>query len=298
MRKKLFIALLLLIFVFSFYQIRKSPLSPWNGRSRLSLALTAEPSVVASLEPGKNLIILQLPENLYFDLPHGFGQYPLGSVYELGELEGRGGELLREAMENYLGIPVEGWAKISNNHQCEMPNCLLLLLQGRGETNLNKLDLLRLWWEMKKLRADKVKVINLQETNILTEKSLHDGSLILETEFFRLDELVKKYFPDSQIKKEGIRIGVLNATDHLGLANKISRLVRNTGGEMISVGNAETKESISKIQCLDKNIKESYTVRQWEKILGGEAEIGEMGESRADVLILVGEYYWEKLTKR
>lgn len=257
------------------------------------MVVNTDPIVVASLEPGKNLTILKLPENLFLELSRGFGHYQLGSVYELGELEGRGGELLRETVQEYLGVPVDGYMKMPNSKQ--IPNSLLFLLTGRGETNLGRWDLLRAWWEIKKLRSDKMKSIDLQETDILKTLSLPDGSSVLETDFFRLDELVKKYFGDSKIKKEGIKIEVLNATGEQGLAKKMVRLITNMGGEVIAVGNAEKKQENSNMKCRDKSIKNTYTVQKLETILSAKAEVEEMAESRADVLILVGEDYWQKM---
>jgi len=298
MRKKIFVILLLFIFGLFFYQIKKVRPLLWDGNSRISLVFALEPVVVASLEPGKDLTVFRLPENLYLRVPHGFGQYQLGSVYELGELEEGGGELLRETVQEYLGVPVDGYIKIPNTkyqikNKKTVLNCLILLLPSRGETNLSKWDLLRLWWEIRKLRSDKVKFFDLGETNILTEKSLPDGSLIFETELFRLDELVRNHCIDHKIYEERLAIEVLNATDHSGLANRVARLMTNIGGDIVAVGNSNDKYQISNIKYQKKDLRKSYTVRKLEKILGVKAEVGEMGESRADLLILVGEDYWK-----
>ena len=149
------------------------------------------------------------------------------------------------------------------------------------------------------MRSDKVKSIALAETNVLKKESLADGSEVLVTEFFRLDELVKKYFADSRIKKEGIKIEILNATDYPGLANQLARLVTNMGGEVISVANSSINPPAdgltSSIQYQEKELKKNYTLQKLERILGVKAEIGEMAESRADLVILVGEDYRERI---
>ena len=301
--KKLLPILLIFILGFFFWQAKKSSSSVWDGSSRINLVIASGEVIVASLEPEKNLTLLKLPKNLYLDIPHGLGKYQLGSVYELGKLEKRGGKLLRETIQDYLGVPTDGHIRTSIiNHQSStikkyILNCLVLSTLSRGETNFSKWDLIRLWWEIKKLRSDKVKFIDLEETNILLQAELPDGSLIWETEFFRLDELVKKYFSDQKIEKEGIEIEILNATEHLGLANKVSRLIANMGGGVVAIGNSEEKNETSKIKFRDETLKKSYTLKKLEKILQVKAEIGEMAESRADLLILIGEAYWERLTK-
>jgi len=301
MRKKLFVIFFFLIIGFFFYQVKSLRPSVWDGSSRINFVFSAQTVAVASLETGNNLVIFKLPENLYLEVFHEFGQYQLGSVYELGKLEGKGGELLGETVQEYLGVPIGGYIRIANskwqivNSKKFILNWLILSTLGRGETNFSQWDLLRFWWSIKSLRSDKVIFIDLEETNILSEKRLPDESLIFETEFFRLDELVGKYFKNSRIEKEGIEVEILNATEHLGLANRVARLVMNMGGEIISIGNADNKIRNSKFEIRNEEIKKSYTVRKLEKVLGIKAEIGEMDKSRADLLILIGEDYWEKI---
>ena len=303
MRKKLFVIFFFLIIGFFFYQVKSLRPSVWDGSSRINFVFSAQAVAVASLETGNNLVIFKLPENLYLEVFHEFGQYQLGSVYELGKLEGKGGEFLEETVQEYLGVPIGGYIKVQSSKfkvQSDKKfilNWLMLSALGRGETNFSQWDLLRFWWSIRSLRSDKVIFIDLEETNILSEKRLPDESLIFETEFFRLDELVGKYFKDSRIEKEGIEVEILNTTEHLGLANRVARLVMNMGGEIISIGNADNKIRNSKFEIRNEEIKKSYTVRKLEKVLGIKAEIGEMNKSRADLLILIGEDYWEKVTK-
>ena len=289
MRKKFFIIILLFVFAFGFWQVKKAEFV------RMNFVFIAKTVAVVSLEPKRNLALFELPDNLYLELPHGFGYYQLGSVYELGELEDRGAKLLEETMQNYLGAPIDGYIKLSNCSIAQLSNCLLLSLLGRGETSLNRWQIFKFWWEIKRLRFDKVKSIVLAETNILKKESLADGSEVLATEFFRLDELVKKYFDDSEIKKEAIKIEILNATNYPGLANQLARLVTNMGGEVISVSNSSIKYQVSSIKYQNESIKKTYTVRKLEKILKVKAEVGEIGESRADLVIFVGEDYSKRI---
>lgn len=289
MRKKLFLVFLVLVLI-TFFGFREIKNSLWDGKSRLNFVLN---NFVFSLEPEKSLTILSLPVNLYLEVPHGYGQYQLGSVYELGQLENRGEELLKETIQQNLAIPVEAYGQMIND-QCSMLNCFLFLLQGRGETDLSRWDLVRLWLAIRKLRADKITEINLQETATLKELKLPDESIVLETEFTQLDSLIQRFFSDRQIREEALKIEILNATEQPGLANQLARLINNIGGGVISINNAESASWRTKVKITNEEWKDFYTVKKLEKILGIEAEVGEMENSRADLLIILGTDYWQK----
>ena len=278
MRKKFFPFLLIFLFLFFLFQIKKVNIY------RTNIILLSKPLTVISLEPKRNLIFLRLPDNLYLEVPPDLGKYRLSSVYRLGGLEGRGEELLKAALEDYLAVPIDGWVKA--------PDFSLFLT--KRETNFSKLNLIKIWWSMKRLRIDKIKSIDLDQTNVLKKEVLADGSEVWDTEFFRLDSLVKKYFSDSRMEKEGIKVEIRNGTKHLGLANKLARLITNLGGSVVAIGNSSIKHQASSIKYKKKSLGKSYTLRKLEKILAVKAELEMTEESRADLLIVVGEDYFKR----
>lgn len=297
MRKKLFLALFFLITAFFFLQVKRSKPSVWNGHSRINFVLSADQVGIVSLESDKSMTIFLLPDNVYLKVPHGFGQYRVRSVYELGELEKKGGELLMETIQSYLALPIDGYFGMVNG-QWEgkggknfVLGSLFRSFLGRGKTNFNQWDILRLWWRINKLRVDKIDFFDLAETNILSEAKLLDNSVILETEFFRLDEIIGQCCYDTQVRDEALSIEVLNATDFSGLANEFSRMATNLGGSVVVIGNSNSKQQMSNIKYQKKELVKNYTLQKLEKILGVRAEVGERGESRADLLIIIGENF-------
>jgi len=287
MRKVFFFILLaLIVFLFCWPLLK-----PQKGR--VNLVFISQPIVVASLEPGKNLTLLALPDNLYLEVPGGLGHYRLGSVYQLGELEekGGGGELLVKTISNYLALFIDGYVEISTADKDHLLGQLPLLLFKKGKTNLERWRLFKFWWQAERLRQDKIKYISLKETKILKKEKLPDDTEILTTENFRLDELMGKYFVDSQVKKEALKIEILNAAGRPGLAKKMARLVTNLGAEVINVGNYSVQYQTSSIKYQEKTIEKKYTLQKLEKILQVKAKREELGESRADILILVGKDY-------
>lgn len=299
MRKKFF-SIFFLSALAAFFGYRQVRASLWDGKSHLNLvlissAVEAKNALVISLEPEKSLNILVLPDNLYLEVPYGYGQYQLGSIYPLGELEGQAGKLMKATIQQSLAIPVEAYLKLSRNCSGQEPaGCCLEALKGRGETDLSRWDLFRLWLKIKQLRQDEASRVNLIETSILKELELPDGTVVLKTESTLMDNLVKKFFSDRRVRDEALKIEILNATKYVGVANEVARLLDNIGGVVIGINNAEVKSQKSKIKSQDEKIKNSYTVKKLEKILGIEAETGEMGDSRADLLIILGEDYYQR----
>ncbi len=299
MRKKFFSIFFLsaLAVFFGYQQVRASL---WDGKSHLNLVLIssaaeAKNAFVISLEPEKSLNILVLPDNLYLEVPSGYGQYQLGSIYPLGELEGQAGELMKATIQQSLAIPVEAYLKLSQNCFGQEPaGCCLAALKGRGETDLSRWDLFRLWLKIKELRQDEINRVNLTETATLKELELPDGTVVLETEITQIDSLVKKFFSDRRVREEALKIEILNATKYGGVANEVARLLNNIGGAVISVANSENQIQKSKLKIQNEGMKNLYTVKKIEKILGIEAEAGEMADSRADLVIILGVDYYQR----
>ena len=84
-------------------------------KGRLNFVLASEPVLVISLSPReKALTVVQIPENTYVEVTRGFGLYKIESVYPLGQIEGKGGGILAETAQEFLGIPVEAYVHFNN----------------------------------------------------------------------------------------------------------------------------------------------------------------------------------------
>jgi len=295
MRKRFFLILAFLIIIGLFFWQKQKAFLIWNGQSQINFVLDEDRTMIVSLEPSRTMAIIIFPDNLYLNVPHGYGKYQLGSVYQLGELENQGGALLMETLQNYLALPIQAFIRLPGSQNCSahhLEGCLFSALRARGETNLNFFNLLRLWWQIKYWKANKITIIDLNETRIPQEIQLADGTVVLDTEFTQLDELLKKDFLDYQVRVESLQIEILNATKHSNLAHQLARLIENSGGRVISVGNASEQITKSKLQITNEELKNAKTVQKLEKVLGVEAIVGEMSESRADLLIILAADYY------
>ena len=257
--------------------------SLWNGQTRLTLAVASRPVRVISFSPQEqSLGFLTFADNTYLEAIHGYGNYLLESIYPLGELEGKGGggALLAKSLQENLGLVIDGYISIPNsefriqNSESEAKGgfigIVVSLLKNQGETNLNRWDLIRLWWEAGKVRKDKINLVNLDKP--------------LDPE--RLEGIIGPYFLDEKIREEALTIAVLNTTNQPGLAAQQARIIKNLGGRIVSLGDAADEKC--QIRSARKN-KESQTVKRLAQIFGcpwaGEDLLGQ----RADLVLVLGE---------
>lgn len=286
----------------------------WDGQSTINLVVKSELTEVVSFNPTFSTVtVLKLPDDLYLDIPGDFGKWPLRSIYGVGESEypPRGMNLLTQTLRSVFAVPIDGYLKSKLNlpslsaHQLlekvrgNLPSGLILL--GRIDTDLSTLELLRLFWGLGGVRADKVMVLDLGKSQITRSILLGDGSRALGLDQTASDQLLMSRFKDLRLEQEGLSVAVLNSTTEVGLADQAARMITNMGGRVVVAGNFEVK--------LVKSVvwgKESYTKERLSSIFApfclrenflsklikqSPCRVDSQGATfeRADVVVVVGE---------
>ncbi len=105
------LVLVFLIFVVSFFiflnlSLRKSDFF-WLSRLNFVYA-NAEEVLIISME-GKKGKVVSLSSKEKLSVSRGLGEYELGKVYALGELEEKGGELLEETVQQNKNAAIFGY---------------------------------------------------------------------------------------------------------------------------------------------------------------------------------------------
>lgn len=312
---KLFFYLILLGFIFfiafSFLKLTKE--SSLNKDLRSTIILATKPILVLSFEPQGDFTVISIPEKTYLEVNRGFGSYRLGAVWDLGVMEGLKGELLAETVQEFLGVPIDGWLGSKSDSWLISPkqeNFLqekneltswsrllkpqeLLNSYRNLETNLTFVDLVRLWFSAKFTRFDKIKFVDLESGSALTTLTLADGTKVFAADQKTVDGLLVDLFKEQKIVQEHLTLEILNGTEKAGLANRLARLITNLGGDVVSVTNSQ--EKIGRCQIKGKNqALESYTGQLLAKIYNC-VKIANQTEARADLQVAIGQDYWQKL---
>lgn len=274
----------------------------WNGQFNINLLLREPHVSILSYNPKEErIVIINIPDETFLSVPHGFGLWQLRSVYELGESQKRSGgnQLLMETLTNFLAIPIDGFLDLSSLKPSQSAKEVVENLRENPfsgfdllpvlKTNLTVWELLRLKLGIAAVRFDKVKELDLAKINMLEEENLPDGTSIFTGDPVKLDSVLSD-LADPVITSEHKSIAVLNATGQAQVAQKAARLITNLGGNVIITANASQR--LKKTQVLGS---ESATLKRLRQIFGSDdkidATVEDLVSSRAQVNLLLGEDY-------
>lgn len=161
--------------------------------------------------------------------------------------------------------------KILSNKDVESILLRLLVSYRDVSTNLTIIDLARLWFIARSWPRSAVTFASITNSSDQIEISKFASSLFIETEMV----------------EEKNTIGVVNGTDEAGLGNRLSRLITNMGGNVVSISTSDTPITRSSISYFGNK---SYTVSRLQKVLGFKEKKLEK-QAISDIIITIGKDY-------
>ncbi len=234
----------------------------WDGKSSINLvflttSLSTDPNTfkntaratIVNLSPAdKKIAILHLSDQIYAQVPKNYGNWQLGSVYQLGQEEKPqvGAKLVKLTLTQMLGLPIDGIVITNSSSKIEdmisswhkSPVTALSLLT-QVKTDLTPKEMLDFIWTSSKIRPDKIDSLDLAQSTITESKLLPDSSRVLGVNTVKLDTFIREKLEDLSIDNESYTISVFNATKHPGLAQDAARIITNMGGNVVMVTNTE-----------------------------------------------------------
>ncbi len=287
----------------------------WEGKSRLTVIFITQPVIVASFNPAdQSLTAISLPSDTYVEASHGYGQYRLGKVYDVGNLDQRGGEVLKSTVRELLGIPIDGYIDLQKLNFGKTDNLtssefisrrqqilgwltFLGALEKKSKTDLKAGDLWRFYASVQAVKAGKITFVNLAKAQVLVPQTLPDGTNILAADQVRLDGLLTDLFREDNIASENFKIAVLNSTNTSGLGDRAARIINNMGIQVVSVGNFQPQLESCQLN-FSKNLEKSLTALKLKRVFGCEIKKQPFPEVRADITLIVGKKYSQELVAR
>lgn len=298
-----------LILIFTLKTLQLIHKAVWDGQSRINLIIDAGDIFFTSFDPKEEkILVVSVPPQTYIEAPYGYGSYPFGAIYNLGEIEKKGGEVLSLSAQEFFAVPIDAWIKmppgrLNINDEGSAKRQLVNLFQnfswllasdGIIKSNLTILDRSRLWWQIRQVRADKVVSLRLPSVDVMGDSVSSEGSDGKFQNLSKLDNSLSSYLTDQEIREESLKIGILNSTGESGLGNRVGRLINNLGGVVIDIGNQDQQLDHCLIKTKKENINKK-TVQHLRKIFSCKLEENDLLESRVDVIFIVGRDYWQKL---
>ncbi len=296
---------------------------PWDTESSYNLlyAVQTDQKKLSSisfinLQPRqKEITILHISDNVYVDVPKGYGEWTIGSVFPLGQEDGgRGTALLRLSLARLVGLPVDGIIiKEGSADTAEdivssfRKNQLAFLgLAGSIKSNVSTWELFTLGKFISSVRSDKVISLDLAKSTITESKLLPDSSRVLGIDTIQLDSFIRNNLSDAAFIDENATIAVLNATNHPGLAQYASRMITNMGGTVVFMGNTESLQGKSLVVDISGDLGSAQiTKKRLEEIFAPWCQKDPCGSndpkvvnSRAQIVIVLGEDFYSYWNKR
>lgn len=296
--------------------------SHFDGSGQFNVIVSAGSNFLISYDSSqKSASVVQIPEDTYLDLPFQFGRWPVSSIYKLGQAENppMGGLLLKNALSNALGLPIDGYMVFDQGQKdtkTVVDSVRSSLMGGffpfrEGRTDLSRLEYWHFIRGLKSVRNDKINYFSFGDEDVTQPVTLPDGSQAQSFDSLELDSFIQKNLTNSSLKAEELTVGVFNATDHPGLAEKAGRVVSNMGGRvvltvsiparleysLVTGKDSYSKQYISNVFATACNKKLSFLLFSRSSNTCQIAD-STLNQSRADVNVILGEDYFLRYNSR
>lgn len=282
--------ILLLLVVFYLVKNREYFNSTLSGKGRVAvLFYSPKDSVLAVLDTAGGLLnLFSIPGDLYAEVPKGYGSYRFNSVYKLGELDGQGSKLVSETASNLFAINIDAVSLIPED--VDINNIRKYFFKA-GRSNF---DLLKFWWNARNLKPKDTRIVNLKETDSVSDLVLADGSVAYKFDSFFYDRQEAPAIRDSLVVSEGLKVEVMNGSSVNGMGERISRFLTNSGLNVLSVSNADPEPTVCRIKY-DEKFKTSYSLYRLVKDFSCRFEVyGPQDVRKSDLTIIIGESFKDK----
>ncbi len=269
----------------------------WNKEFNINLLVRTDSISLLSYNPKEEkVIIVNIPDETFLEVPYGFGQWQLRAVYGLG-----GDQLLKDTLTQFLAVPVDGFLDLNGSESLKSTVQLVETLRKNPvsgfsllsdlKTDLTVWELLQLKLSIMKVRFDKVKELDFNKLSLLNQENLPDGTPVLTADPVKLDSVLS-VLADPAIAAEHKTIAVFNATERPQFANQWARLITNLGGNVIILAN--TPQTLKNTRVVGEK---SLTLQRLRQVFGIDGKINPPDNdvsSRAQINVMLGEDYFSK----
>ncbi len=277
----------------------------WNNKSNINLIISGKTLAVLTYKPDRQeIFLIKIPSNSYLTLPQNLGNWPLSSVFDLGQslTPPQGAYLLKVAISNLIGVPIDGFLGSNSKTPEELlanlrqnPIQMIFLLPSL-KTDLSIPELVSLELGLSQVRFDKVQILDLQD--LMQPEELPDGTKVLTGDPIKIDSLSDK-LAEASFRKDSLAVAIYNGTSIVGLAQKAARVVTNLGGNVIITNNLEMRQAKSGVYANrvdEKKLKLTATYARLVQIFGLRVTISpeELLSSRAQINVVLGEDFAQR----
>jgi hypothetical protein len=255
---------------------------------RYNLVVNSPDVRLVSISTGGRAVVVVVPEDFYVtQVAHGYGQYRVSKIYSVGELDHRGGKVLKDSVAGLLGVPVDSFVQSPRPFKDLRSFFVDWQFIFSDKSDIGIWDRVRLVHAIMFMRFDKIETIDLSNhTNEITLADKTKAEFLSSSE---IDYFLNDLFAERIIEQENLRVSVVNSTDVSGLGSMAGRILENIGLLVISVESRQAPVSQCIINSSEK-LENSLTVKRIAKIFDCRTDVSQ-GNGRSDVEVVIGTDY-------
>jgi len=283
----------------------------WDGSSSINVLIYGPRISLINLHPqNKNMTILHISDDVFMELPKGYGSWKVGSIYDLGQEEKPqiGSNLLKLSISKLVGLPIDGLIIQKDLSQPSVEDLVggwrknpfnrLTFLRSIS-TDLTPIELYKFIKSSSSVRPDQITSLNLAQSNITRSQLLPDSSRVLGVDTIKLDTFIRDNISDPTLSEEDLTLAIFNATPHPGLAQQAQRIMTNLGMNVIILANTEKVLEKSLVLSKEDKLRETVTFKKSAQFFAPScikktciSNDSKIDSSRAQITIVLGEDFY------
>lgn len=243
----------------------------WDGVSPFVVAIgSSRPAVFVFGPDSKKIVVLSVGGEILYE--SGNSSKPLAKISDAGA------QGTAEALSKTFGAKIDNYIAIKNNDKlneektkemfksfASLTTPLAILTKGYGDeiqnTNITRLDALRLWWKLKGLG---VKDVDFSDLSLLTEEILDtSGQKVLGADTVSLNRQIEKYLQNSKLSSEAINITIKNGTGVPGAARLAASFATSVGAKVVDVKGANALIDKTSLVANEGSFTASYLAKMF-----------------------------------
>ncbi len=224
--------------------------SVWDGSTPIAVTLNTKPtSIMVVQKVPKKVTFLILPSEIKFAT--GNAKEPVKSITDAILEDNEGG---RRFLSKYLGAKIGGYMLFGEEKKMDREEAqkifkdlafltkpISIIFNGLGpaieESNLSRLDMLRLWFAVKGVNVNDIEYVDLGDFAIEIVGIGDKNFKALDREVVR--KMLTPYFEDYRLVGKHIEIEILNASGESGMGRLASDIAEISGFDVVSVESSE-----------------------------------------------------------
>ncbi len=269
--------------------------SKWDGKSSIAIAInTKNPAVFIYQPDPKKAVILTVGDSTLYET--GNAEKPLEKIADAAANSGKGltsalTHTFMAKIENYLSLQSQqtmdkDYSKKLFVNFASITTPLKLATIGWDdvkETNITRLDALKLWWQLKDTRADELKLADLSDKT--QEIIAIKNQKVLGADTVSLNRIIANYLENLKVVSENKKIKIQNASKNPQAANLAASFASSVGANVVETSASDYDSSKTQVIAHDKK---SYTAVYLAKIFNCDINGAQNLDNDSEITVIVG----------